>query len=219
MAAGLHFGEAVPELCEQRARLATFLKEMYEKESPSRVARAFEEVFCHGILDFLREKEQEHHPRTGRYFHEERAEREREMQELAVQIIGHASDINSRMLRSSGNWALIYTDPRTEDQTFGYSFVPDKMHFRDLEDEYVVSNNLTGDLGDLQRDEEGKEVILAITPGLWNYEEWANMDPHYLVPHVRSEVSIVRNKAKQKGKDSRGRRGATMSSDGSRYSS
>ncbi|KAK3953447.1 hypothetical protein QBC32DRAFT_257769 [Pseudoneurospora amorphoporcata] len=191
LAAGEVFEEAMYELCEQRARLATFLKEMYEKESPTRMARAFDQVFSNGILDFFRERYQDYVRDEDEYFYEERAERERELQDLGVQIIAHASDLNSRMLRSSGNWALTYTDPRYEERMHGYDFKPDKMHLRDLEDEYVVRENPTGDLGELQRKEEGTDVRLAITPGLWDFTEWAIIDPPYTVPHVRSEVSIM----------------------------
>lgn len=193
----VEFPESVDELCELRARLATFLKEMYEQESPSRVARAFEEVFCRGILDFLREHvEDDDGLEPGIYLHEERAERELEMQELAVQIIDHASDLNSRMLRSSGNWALIYKDPRTDHRgLYSYQCMPNVMRVRDLGDEYVVRENPTGDLGPIQRDDEGGQVALTITPGLWDFTEWARIEIPFVVPHVRSEVSLQRHRA------------------------
>ena len=187
-AADRAFHEAVPEICEQRARLATFLKEMYEKESPSRVARACEEVFVDGILDFFREIPIENLG-DERYFYEERAERERELQDLAVQIIAHAGDLNSRMLRSSGNWALIYRDPWNESDAYSYSFEPDKMHLRQLEDVYVARENPTSYLGPLQEGERDRKVQLALTPGLWNFTEWVISGPHETVPHIRPEVS------------------------------
>ncbi|KAK3398268.1 hypothetical protein B0T20DRAFT_203753 [Sordaria brevicollis] len=190
---GDEFPESVSELCELRARLATFLKAIYEQESQTRVVRAFEHVFCRGVLDFLRENVDADGLEEGRYLNEERAERELEMQDLAVQIIDHANDFNSRMLRSSGNWALIYRDPRDHyDDLRSDHFEADKMHARNLGDEYVVRENPTGDLGDIQYDDEGGQVVLFITPGLWDFTEWARIEINFVVPHVRPEVSLRR---------------------------
>lgn len=222
-AAAVFFPAATEEICEQRARLATFLKEMYERECPSRVARACEEVFINGILDFFRERYVEWERHVGyevddRYFFEERAERERELQDLAAQIITHAGDFNSRMLRSAGNWAVTYMhprDPRVRERevSHDFPFFPDCMHLRVLEDEYVPREDPTGYLGDMQPDKAGKSVLLQITPGLWDYVDWAHVQNDAdLVPHVRLEVSTaahlhaMRKKENRKSSGGRGQR-------------